>query len=76
MSPLPTASFREMDYIVFVSLIPGMSLIINFYFSVCDSLPISDVRILLIVSERGEKKKTTTNTNYSLRISTPSTVGH
>ena len=72
MPLLPTPSFGEMDCIVFISLIPCVSLIINFYFSVCDSFPISDVRILLIVPER-EKN---TNTNYSLRISSPSRVEH
>ena len=52
MPLLPSASFGKMDCIVFISLMPCVSLMINFYFSVYDSFPISYIRILLIVSER------------------------
>lgn len=66
MPLLPTPSFGEMDCIVFISLIPCVSLIINFYFSVCDSFPVSDIRILLIVPEREKTQIPITHWGYPL----------
>lgn len=64
MPLLSSPSFGKMDCVVFISLMPCVSLIINFYFSVCDSFPVSDVRILLIVSEREKTQVPITHWGY------------
>ena len=64
MPLLASASFGKMDCIVFISLMPCVSLMINFYFSVYDSFPISYIRILLIVSERENTQVPITHWGY------------
>lgn len=63
---LPTPSSREMDYAVFISWFPYTSLIISFFFSVCDSFSALDVRILLIVSGKRQTQIPVTHWGYPL----------